>query len=104
MESKKLKHFKPMSESMLLILISLKNENHGYGIMKFIIEKTNGCVKLGAGTIYQTLSKLEHSKLIRHTENVDRQKKYEITEKGNKVLEYEILRLKNIIAIAEEIE
>ena len=69
MQEKEIKKYTPMSETMFLLLLSLYDSKHGYGTMKFVKEKTNGRVILGAGTIYQTLSKLEKEKLIIHTEN-----------------------------------
>jgi len=101
MKEYEFKMYTPMSETMFLILSSLKDDKHGYGIMKFVKEKTQERVIIGAGTMYQTLSKLEHASLIIHTENIDRQKKYVITEKGKEVLLYEIERLKGLIRIAE---
>ena len=103
MDEKEIKKYSPMSETMFLILVSLYDSKHGYGVMKFVKERTKGRIVLGAGTIYQTLSKLERAKLIIHTENIDRQKKYIITDKGKEILDYEIKRLKNFVMIAEDI-
>jgi len=53
------KRFIPMSETMLYILLSLREERHGYGVMQHVKELTDGRIVLGAGTIYQSLGKLE---------------------------------------------
>ncbi len=53
------KRFIPMSETMFYILFSLTQARHGYGIMQHVERLTNGRLVLGAGTIYQSLSKLE---------------------------------------------
>lgn len=47
--------------------------------MLYIKDKTKGCVTLGAGTLYKTLSKLEKAALIAHTREQDRKKYYVIT-------------------------
>lgn len=62
----------PMSETMFYILSSLRQERHGYGIMLHVKEITQGRIVLGAGTIYQTLQKLERDRLIRPTREIDR--------------------------------
>ncbi len=90
------KKFTPMSETMLYILISLVEERHGYGIMQHVKEITAGRIILGAGTIYQTLVKLENGKLIKPTEEKDRKKLYIATEMGKQILLEEKNRITEI--------
>ena len=73
------KRFLPMSETMFYILLSLQEQRHGYGIMQHVRVLTCGRIILGAGTIYQSLGKLEEDGLIAHVEEIDRKKIYEIT-------------------------
>ncbi len=95
------KKFTPMSETMLYILMSLVEERHGYGIMQHVKEITDGRIILGAGTIYQTLVKLENGELIKPTEEKDRKKLYIVTDMGKQIL----LQEKNrIIEIAKNME
>ena len=91
-----------MSETMFFILSSLIEERHGYGIMLHVQELTKGRIVLGAGTIYQTLSKLEKDKLIIPTEEIDRKKKYIITESGRSILKCEAERICNLSEFAKE--
>lgn len=100
---KAMKRYIPMSETMFYILLSLREERHGYGIMQHVEELTNGRVKLGAGTIYQSLSKLSGDRLIRPTEEVDRQKKYVITEVGSQILIKEANRIKELYSAVEDL-
>ena len=51
--------FLPMTESCFYILLSLQQPRHGYGILQHVRMLTQGRVLLGAGTLYQTLGKLE---------------------------------------------
>lgn len=88
--------FTPMSETMLYILMSLIEERHGYGIMQHVKEITNGRIVLGAGTIYQTLMKLEKGELIKSTKEMDRKKFYIITEIGKQILLKEKMRITEI--------
>jgi DNA-binding PadR family transcriptional regulator len=57
------KMYAPMSETAFLILLSLEQERHGYGITQYIKEK-NEQVVIGPGTMYGTLSKFEKDGLI----------------------------------------
>jgi DNA-binding PadR family transcriptional regulator len=57
---------------------------------------------LGAGTIYQTLSKLEGDTLIVPTEEVDRKNNYIITDTGREILRREAERIYNLSFIAKE--
>lgn len=95
------KRFIPMSETMFLILFSLREERHGYGIMQYVKELTEGRITLGAGTIYQSLGKLEGEGLICPTEEIDRKKKYRITPAGEYILSEEAARIQQLNRILE---
>ena len=90
------KRFLPMTETMFYILLSIRQERHGYGIMKHVKELTGGRIELGAGTVYQSLKKLEGDGLIMHTQEVEARKNYIITEIGEKILIEETARIKEI--------
>ena len=90
------KRFIPMSETMFYILLSLQEERHGYGIMQHVKELTHDRIVLGAGTIYQSLSKLEEDGLIVSLKEEDRKKLYLITETGKRILKEEANRINEI--------
>jgi len=90
------KRFIPMSETMLYILLSLLEERHGYGIMQHVMQLTKNRIVLGAGTLYQSLSKLEGDGLIVSTREEDRKKFYLITDTGRLILKEEALRIQEI--------
>lgn len=94
-----------LTETTFLILLSLHEPNHGYGIMQFIENKTNGRVSLGAGTLYGALNTLVKKKLVEkcNVELTDRKKQYIITTKGKKLIENEISRLKEVLDISLKI-
>jgi DNA-binding PadR family transcriptional regulator len=94
--------FIPMSETMFYILSSLTVERHGYGIMLHVQALTHGRITLGAGTIYQTLAKLEKERLIAPTREVDRKKEYLITAEGRALLAQEARRICELSEIAKE--
>lgn len=95
------KRFIPMSETMFYILLSLREERHGYGIMLHVKELTAGRVVLGAGTIYQSLSKLQEDKLIQAVNEIDRKKIYRITGLGSEILKIEAARIAELYKNSE---
>lgn len=97
---KKLIKLSPLTESTFYILLVLKNPLHGYGIIKEIESLTNGRLLLAAGTLYGVIQKLLKYKLIylvNEDVNNKGKKEYCITDMGNKVLTYEIKRIKLMI-------
>jgi len=93
----------PMTEQGFLLLYSLTEERHGYGIMQYVQELTQGRVSLGPGTVYTMLYKMENDGLIEPVREVDRRKVYRITPPGRQVLEAEAGRLRQLAAIAERV-
>lgn len=95
-----IKSYIPMSESSFLLLSSLLEERHGYGIMQYTEQMTGGKVTLGAGTVYTILYKMENDGLIQVAREEDRRKIYRITPIGMAVLEAESRRILELGRIA----
>jgi len=97
MEIAKLKNeYLPMSETAFYMLLSLSQVRHGYGIMQHVEELTDKRIRLGAGTVYGTLSRMEKDGLIRAVEEVERRKLYQITAVGNELLKAEAGRIREL--------
>lgn len=94
-----IQRYLPMTEPGFLLLCSLVEERHGYGIMQYATELTEGRVTLGAGTVYTILYKMENDGLIEVVREVERRKVYRITPQGTQVLEAEVSRLNQLAAI-----
>jgi len=93
-----------LTETTFFILLSLYKPNHGYGIMQFIENETDGRLSLGAGTLYGALNTLLKKGWIKLCSEDDKRKKeYLITEEGKKISEIELIRLKQIYSIANKI-
>lgn len=90
------KVYVPMTESAFYILLSLQQENHGYGVVQKVKELTEGEVNLSPGTMYGSLSKMEKDGLIKFIREEDKRKIYVITEIGEEVLELECRRIKRL--------
>lgn len=91
----------PMTETAFYMLLALKEERHGYGIMQHVEALTDGRLRIGAGTIYGTLSKMEKDGLIDAVDEYDRRKTYRQTSLGKAILEKEFERLREMVRIGE---
>lgn len=94
----------PMTETGYCILLSLVEKRHGYGIMQYVEGLTKGRIKLGAGTLYGSISRMEKDKLIKSAGEEERRKLYQLTEQGRILLGLEIQRLKELYEIGAGME
>ena len=88
-----------LTEAVYYILLALHTPMHGYGIMQFVKEISNGRVNLGAGTLYGAINTMLSKDWIRaHGQGLEsRKKEYEITELGRRIVVDEIKRLEELI-------
>ncbi|WP_206427774.1 PadR family transcriptional regulator [Bacillus sp. FJAT-42376] len=91
-----LKKYVPMTETAFYILLSLAEPRHGYGIVKHVEEMTNARIRLGSGTVYGTLTKMQKDGVITLFSDEERKTVYEITDTGKKLMAAEISRLKEL--------
>ena len=95
----------PMTEAMYYILLALLEPGHGYRLMQAIGEVSGGRVKMGPGTLYGALSRLEEDGLIcRVGEREARRKTYALTEAGRAALAAEAARLRAMLADLSRME
>jgi len=86
------------SEPSLLILISLaEKKRHGYAIMEDI--EKNYDIKLGPGTLYGAISRLEKAGYISALELQDRKKPYKLTEEGQIYLTEQIKEIQKVTSL-----
>jgi len=87
--------FGRFSDPALLILSSLADgPKHGYGMLSDI-EALSG-VRLGAGTLYGALARLETAGLIKAVASKDRRKPYQLTAKGIAALREQLALLQKL--------
>jgi DNA-binding PadR family transcriptional regulator len=95
---------KPLTEPVLLILLSLANEpRHGYALMKDIETLSNGRVRLSTGTLYGALRRLLEDAWIQRFDQDDtsREKQaYRLTPAGRRQLRAELDRMKQLTRAA----
>lgn len=89
----------PMTETAYFILLSLIEPRHGYGSMQYVEEISGRRVRIGAGTMYGTLSKLVRDGLICPVAEEDRRKIYGLTDLGLSVLDLELARLEELVRL-----
>jgi DNA-binding PadR family transcriptional regulator len=85
-----------MTDPTLLVLSSLaEGDKHGYAMMQDI-EAFAG-VKLGPGTLYGAITRLEECGWIRPIGAKDRRQPYTITASGKQHLQHELASLQQIV-------
>lgn len=90
------KVYAPMTETGFYILLYFREESHGYNVIRKVKELTDGEIRLGPGTMYGTLSKMEKDGLIRFVREEEKRKIYCITDLGREVLDLEMKRIERL--------
>ena len=94
----------PLSESVLLILLSLaRMPRHGYSIMRDVEEMSDGRVLLSTGTLYGALRRLLESRWIERFEEEEPSRDrhaYRLTVEGWSHLRLEVARMKQLTRLA----
>jgi DNA-binding PadR family transcriptional regulator len=86
------------ADPTLLVLASLADgEKHGYAMIADI-EAFAG-VRLGPGTLYGAITRLEESGWIRPVESDDRRRPYRLTAEGRRFLREQLAGLEQIVKI-----
>ena len=97
--------FLPLKPNWLHILLALSEQDqHGYGIMQEVLERTRGKVRLWPPTLYGTIKRLIEAELIEGSDSrpaaeLDdaRRRYYRLTTLGRQVLTAECARLQDLI-------
>jgi len=98
---------KPISLPVLHILLALaEGARHGYAIKQDVEERTNGAIRLGPGTLYEAIQRLQDGGLIEeHRSRGDdpvngqeaQRRYYALTERGWTTLRQEVQQLDGIV-------
>lgn len=95
MEESLLKKYVPMTETTYYTLLALSVPRHGYAIMQYVSELTRGRIVLGTGTLYTMVGRLVADQVIAVVPGQEGKKTYQLTERGQELLEIETRRLEN---------
>lgn len=96
----------PLKPNWFHILLSLADqEQHGYGIMQEVLDRTGGKVRLWPATLYGTLKRLIEADLIEESSgrqaagDDERRRNYRLTRLGRRVLAAESQRLEELVRV-----
>ena len=93
-----------LTEVTFFILLSVYEPRHGYGIMQFVEEKTEGRLSLGAGTLYGAITTmLDKGWIAPYGDGDGRKKEYIITTDGKEIAEKELERILKLAETAKGI-
>jgi DNA-binding PadR family transcriptional regulator len=94
-----------LTETTFFVLLAVYVPNHGYGIMQFIENETQGRLSLGAGTLYGAINTLVKKGWIVPSGDDDngRKKEYVISNLGKEVSKIELERLNQLTETAKKI-
>jgi DNA-binding PadR family transcriptional regulator len=88
-----------------MLLALADGDLHGYGIKQTVERQTEGAIRLGPGTLYEALQRLEQTGLIAEvaaTQADDRPRRfYRLSRQGWAVLRDEIGRLQRLLDHAQ---
>ena len=97
----------PLSPQVFHILVALADrDQHGYGIMQDVAERTGGKLRLSAGTLYGSIKRLLEQGLIielnekqrpEAAEDDERRRYYRLTPLGRKAAKTEAERMTELL-------
>ncbi len=95
----------PLRPAVFHILVVLaEGERHGYAVKQEVEQRTDGLVKMGPGTLYESIQRMLDRELVEEAssrpnpENDQAQRRYyRLTDFGREVLEAEVARLGAIV-------
>ena len=98
----------PLPSAAFHILLSLAEEDrHGYGIIQDVAARTDGALKLSAGTLYRSIQRMLEQGLVFETQerpdpelDDERRRYYRITLFGRAVAHAETGRLAQLLKLA----
>lgn len=95
------KKLETLSEQMYYTLLALHaGPMHGYRIMQYVSELTQGRVAIGAGTLYTLLGRFEEEGYICLSGTSEGRKYYSLAPNGRQALENEFDRLRHQVSDA----
>lgn len=98
----------PLPAATLHILMAIASEDrHGYAIIQDVEQRTNGALRLSAGTLYRSIQRMLEQGLLVETKerpapelDDERRRYYRITPFGAAVARAETRRLADLVSMA----
>jgi DNA-binding PadR family transcriptional regulator len=100
--------FLPLPTATFHILVALADEDrHGYAIIQDVAARTDGALRLSAGTLYRSIQRMLDQGLLEETRDRpapelddERRRYYRITSLGTAVARAEARRLTQLVRMA----
>ncbi len=100
----------PLPTATFHILLAVaQHDRHGYAIMQDVEERTNGELRLSAGTLYRSIQRMLEQGLIAETRerpapdlDDERRRYYRMTPFGEAVARAELRRIEGLVRIARK--
>ena len=101
----------PLTPAVFFCLFALADgAKHGYAMMQETARLSGGKFRMGAGTLYSTIQRLAELDLIEEVPNQpgeaiivdDRRRYYRLTGSGDALLNCELTRMRDVLALATE--
>lgn len=101
----------PLPLATFHILLALADDDrHGYAIIQDVAARTNGALRLSAGTLYRSIQRMLEEGLLVEVrkrpapeEDDERRRYYRITPFGSAVARAEVLRLSELVKLARAV-
>ena len=98
----------PLTPGMFHVLIALADgEKHGYAIIKEVARRTDGVIRLSAGTLYTLIRRFVQDGVIAESAHRpeaalddERRRYYKITDFGREVARAEAARMESTLSMA----
>jgi len=98
----------PLQPATFHILVALADDDrHGYAIIQDVAARTNGAIRLSAGTLYRSIQRMLEDGIIVETrdrpspeDDDERRRYYRITPLGTAVARAEAARLADLVRMA----
>jgi DNA-binding PadR family transcriptional regulator len=100
----------PLPPATFHVLLAVaQHDRHGYAIMQDVEERTNGELRLSAGTLYRSIQRMLEQGLIVETRerpapdlDDERRRYYRMTPFGEAVARAELRRIEGLVRIARK--
>ncbi|MFC3448586.1 PadR family transcriptional regulator [Amycolatopsis speibonae] len=102
--------FPAMTPAIFVLLLALSDgPRHGYGLAQDVSEMTEDGMRIGAGTLYRSLQRMQVEGLVEQLDEepdisddgrADRRRSYRLTEAGHKAASTEARRLSQLVEAA----
>ncbi|MEY2413750.1 MAG: hypothetical protein QOD84_2356 [Acidobacteriaceae bacterium] len=94
----------PLTPAVFHILLALADgRKHGYAILKQVGVDGGQSLRMGPGTLYGSLQRMEAAGLVQEFEDADdeRRRFYDLTRAGQRALADELSRLRDVLSAAK---